>query len=434
MNSNTKSEIILQPFNTYKVIKEALLKPALSLMLIVSLHALYQFFSPYFARYIPHFNLVDTGEFYTYWLAAFGVLYWGIVRSINTFTVYLSNTELFTSNGTLNVLLPFISTVLKTVFCLTIINLLFQYAPISSATSYIVNKLSSILIIAAITWIVIKLIDVVTILLLNHYQSKAKAGTVVRKVNTQIFILKKLVITVIVLLSVGCALMLFENVRALGASVLTTAGIAGLVFTFAAQRSLGSVLGGLEIALAQPIKIGDLILIENEFGTVEEINFRSVIIKLWDLRRLSVPTSYFLEKPFQNWSRKETSNLIGSIFLYVDFTLPLSHIRQKVEEFLKESQFWDGETAKVQVHDLKEQVMQLRILASAKDSDDLANLKSEIREKLISYIVQNYPGCLPTTRTINFSDNSQSKSSKNERSIIQDIMHSPHEEAYLEEG
>ena len=425
-----QTNMLSSEHQTFKFIKETLLKPLVCFVLLFSLHSLYRFTSPYLSKYIPHYTLVDSIEFYGYWIIALGLVYWFLVRSINLSTQLLLNSSLFSNHIALRVLVPFVSTIIKTIFCLTLIDLIFQYAAVSAATAYFVSKASGVLIIAAIAWILIKLLDVVAVLMLNHYQTKTAGVNTVRKVNTQIFILKRLMMGLIVLLAVGSALMLFENVRSLGASVLTTAGIAGLVFTFAAQRSLTSIFGGLEIALSQPIKIGDLIMIENESGTVEEINFRSVIIKLWDLRRLSVPTSYFLEKPFQNWSRKETNNLIGSITLFVDFTLPLEKFRSQVEIFLKENPLWDQKTGKIQVYDLQEQVMQIRILASAANADDLSTLKCEIREKVISYIVNHYPECLPSTRTQNVSTSQEGQSK--EKSMMDEVFNTSKEEISLE--
>jgi small-conductance mechanosensitive channel len=195
--------------------------------------------------------------------------------------------------------------------------------------------------------------------------------------------------------------MLFDNVRALGASVLTTAGVVGLVFTLTAQKSLGSILSSLEIAITQPIKIGDTVVINNEFGTVEEINFRSVVVKLWDWRRLVVPTNYFLENIFQNWSREQDNNLIGVVYLFVDFTLPVDKVREELNSILSSNPLWDGTVGTITVNDLQPQVMQLRVLASAKNADDVSKLRNEIREKLMSYIVAHYPNSLPQGRSIN---------------------------------
>lgn len=206
------------------------------------------------------------------------------------------------------------------------------------------------------------------------------------------------------ILVIGSILMLFDNVKALGTSVLTTAGFIGLVITFTAQKTLGGLFSGLEIALTQPIKIGDAVLIENEFGIVEEINFRNVVIKLWDCRRLIVPTNFFLEQTFQNWSREETNNLIGTVYLYADYTLPIPELREELKKILTASSLWDGNVNLIQVSDLQDKVMQLRILSSADSPSKAWDLRCEVREKLIVFIAKNYPQCLPITRSKTFKE------------------------------
>lgn len=396
MNTNSQIDIIRSEHSLLKTINTVIFRPLFFLAFISIIHFLYKIGGAYF-KDMTLLSDFATLELYSYWVLFMLGLYWLSVKILNKSTNALIQSSWFSQHTSLRVLTPFFTSVIKIIFCLILANLLIQYAPVSQLTAYFFNKLSSILIIAALSWILLKLVDLISLFLLNHYDNVHNT----RKIQTQILIIKRFLAGLILVFALGASLMLFDNVRALGASVLTTAGIFGLIITFAAQRSLGSVFAGLEIALTQPIKIGDLIMIDNESGTVEEINFRSVIVRLWDLRRLSVPTNYFLEKPFQNWSRNETNNLIGSITLYVDFTLPIAKLRAKVEEVLKASPLWDGKTCKVQVYDLREQVMQLRILASARNADDLSSLRCDIREKIITYIVENFPNALPITRSIN---------------------------------
>ncbi|STY28619.1 small-conductance mechanosensitive channel [Legionella wadsworthii] len=394
---NSQTGIISSEFSTLKEIKGVAFPPICFLAFISLLHLFYNLGSSHIKYLRDLFGEIATYELYTYWIGFMLGLYWLLIRVLNKSNELFSHGSIFSGHLSLRIIFPFISTVMRVIFWLISINLFIQYAPTSDLTSYFLNKISSVLIIAALAWLLIRLSDVISALLLQHY-NKSEIGANTRKIRTQILIMKRFLAGLIFLLALGASFMLFDNVRALGASVLTTAGIFGLVVTFAAQRSLGSVFAGLEIAWTQPIKIGDLVMIENEFGTIEEISFRSVIIKLWDLRRLTVPTHYFLEKPFQNWSRNEINNLIGAVSLYVDFTLPLAKLRNKVTDILKSSALWDGKTCKIQVYDLQEHVMQVRILVSAQNADDLSNLRCEIREKVIQYIVENYPRALPMTR------------------------------------
>lgn len=324
--------------------------------------------------------------------------YWLLWRIINKTTSVLK--KRFGSRSLLKIMLPLVSSVFKVLAFLILFNLLLQYLNIPQALSFILSKITSILIIAAISWILGKVVDFSEQLLVQYYIPKKDGTIAARKMLTQTQILKRILYTLIIVLTIGAILMLFDNVRALGASVLTTAGVVGLVFTLAAQKSLGSLLSGLEIAITQPIKIGDTVVINNEMGVIEVINFRSVVVKLWDWRRLVVPTNYFLENIFQNWSREQDNNLIGVVFLFVDFSLPVQKVREELNVILTQSPLWDGRVGTLSVSDLQPLVMQLRVLASAKNAEDVSNLKNEIREKLISYIVSNYPNSLPQGRSM----------------------------------
>lgn len=368
--------------------------------------------------FFHHFKLIEKELYATSMVLC---CYWLLTRLINKTTNYLALTSLLINHSTLRIILPFFSAVLKALAFLALFNVLAHHLSLPAATSYVLTKITSVLIIASISWILFKLVNIAEQLLLHHYRANASANVTGRKIYTQTLILKRVAYSIITILTAGAILVLFDNVRALGASVLTTAGVVGLVLTFTAQRSLASLFSGLEIALTQPIKIGDSVVIENELGTIEEINFRNVIVKLWDWRRLIVPTSYFLEKSFQNWSREQHNNLIGSVYLYVDFTLPVAALREKLMSLLKDSVFWDGNIGKIQVGDLQKQVMQLKILASAKNADDVSSLRAEIREKLISYIVQHYPNSLPTTRYSEIKNSHHEPHESQEKSILEMI-------------
>ncbi|RUR07732.1 mechanosensitive ion channel family protein [Legionella sp. km772] len=343
---------------------------------------------------------ISTLEQSIFYLCIFLGVYWLAVRVIDKAFVLVRDTSSFDEHSLIKIVLPLFVVVLKILAFLILFNVLVQYINISAAMSFILTKLTSILIIVGISWILFKVVDVVEQLLVHRYLPKKSGTLAARKIYTQTLIIKRIVYSLIVILSLGAILMLFDNVRALGASVLTTAGVVGLVFTFAAQKSLTSILAGLEIAFTQPIKIGDTVVINNEFGTIEEINFRSVVVKLWDWRRLVVPTNYFLENVFQNWSRDKNNNLIGTVFLYVDFTLPVIQLREELNSILSKSPLWDGKVGNITVSDLQAQVMQLRVLASAKNADDVSALRNEVREKLIHYIVTHHPASLPKSRSI----------------------------------
>lgn len=337
-------------------------------------------------------------EPYLFWIGLATSVYWLFSRILSKTLLFFSKTSMFIKHPLWLVVLPFFASVLRILFFLVLlVNLTQRFG---SAQAYFLDRLLSVLIIAAISLIFVKLVEVISQLLINQYAGTKSDASVNRKIYTQILIIKRVALSIVIILSIGSILMLFENVRALGASVLTTAGIAGLIITFTAQRSLSSIFAGLEIALAQPIKIGDSVVIENKLGIIEEINFRNVVIKLWDWRRLIVPTNYFLEKPFENWSRDPNYHLIGVVNLSVDFTLPVAELRNALNEFLKLSQYWDKRVGSLEVSDLKERVMELKILASASNPTNAANLQSELREQVVDFIVKKYPQCLPITRSL----------------------------------
>lgn len=403
MSFTTNEASELKQYGFFRSLKKVLLIPLLFFISLSALHLLSSQIS--LLLNLPTKTQVKIAFFepYIFWASLTIIGYWMIVRSLNEVFTSVSTTRLMNKDSSIKILLPLFSTVIRTILLLVFFNQIIQYANISRTFSDVLSKISSILIISGIAWITLKLIDSGRELLLHIQNAKGNNALAQRRIYTQTLILKRIANSVIIIIAIGCSLMLFENVRALGASVLTTAGIAGIAFTFMAQRSLGSLFAGLEIALTQPIRIGDSVIIDNEFGTIEEINFRNVVIKLWDWRRLIVPTNYFLEKSFQNWSRQQDNGLIGSIFLYVDFTLSVAKLRAKLHEILESSNLWDRKVANLQVTDLREQVMQIRILASAKNPDDSSNLQSEIREKIIAYIVTHSPESLPMSRSNNFT-------------------------------
>jgi small-conductance mechanosensitive channel len=218
-----------------------------------------------------------------------------------------------------------------------------------------------------------------------------------RKHLTQVRVLRRVATTVVMLVTVAAALMTFDSVRQYGVSLIASAGAAGLVVGLAARPLLTNLFAGIQIALTQPIRIGDAVIVENEWGWVEEITGTYVVIKIWDWRRLVVPLSYFLERPFQNWTR-QTSDLIGSVMLWVDYTVPVARVRARLEEIVRGSRLWDGQVVNLQVVDSNERAVQLRALASARTSPEAWDLRCEVREKLVAFLQEQYPAALPKQR------------------------------------
>jgi small-conductance mechanosensitive channel len=193
--------------------------------------------------------------------------------------------------------------------------------------------------------------------------------------------------------------MSFETVRQIGAGLLTSAGIASVIIGFAAQRSIANLLAGLQLAFSQPMRIDDVLIVEGEYGRVEEITFTYVVLGLWDQRRLIVPLNYFIEKPFQNWTRA-SAQLLGTIFIYADYSLPVEAVRAELKRLVEPHPLWDKRVCVLHVTEAKERTMELRALVSAADSGAVFDLRADVREGLVRFIQQNYPESLPKTRSV----------------------------------
>lgn len=218
-----------------------------------------------------------------------------------------------------------------------------------------------------------------------------------RKIRTQLQFIRKVASIVIILVTVALILLSFDSVRKLGAGLLTGVGISGIIIGFAAQKSLGNLLAGFQIAFTQPIRIDDVLVVEGEWGRVEDITLTYVVLNIWDQRRLILPINYFIEKPFQNWTRT-TSEILGTVFLYIDYNVPAEAMRAELTRLLNESKLWDKRVGILQVTDVREHTVELRCLVSARNSSQAFDLRCYVRENLIKFLAQNYPDSLPKNR------------------------------------
>lgn len=280
---------------------------------------------------------------------------------------------------------------------LLVINFVFPLFTISPTALAVLKHLLSLGIIASVAWLVIRTTNVLDDFILSRYDMDDKDNLQARKIYTQLQVFKRIVIVIIGILTLAIMLMTFDKVRQLGAGILASAGIVGIIVGLAAQRTISTILAGLQIAIAQPIRVDDVVIVENEWGRIEEITFTYVVVRLWDLRRLVVPITYFIEKPFQNWTRK-TADILGTVFLYVDYTIPVQTIRDELHRILKESELWDGNAWGLQVTNASERTMELRALMSAPDAPTAWNLRCKVREELIAFIQKNCPEGLPKVR------------------------------------
>jgi small-conductance mechanosensitive channel len=273
-------------------------------------------------------------------------------------------------------------------------------APLYPETAEILSRLLLMAVIGLIGWTAIVVLQLSASAYLRRYRLDADDNFLARKHNTQVRILLRVVDGIVLLVTIGAALMTIPSVRQYGISLFASAGIAGIAAGLAARPVLSNLLAGVQLAMTQPIRLYDSVIVGDEYGTIEEIGSTYVTVKLWDLRRMVVPLSYFIEKPFQNWSRENSSSLIGSVMLYVDYRAPVALIREKLMEILRQSERWDRTTAALQVTDFKEGSIELRCLMSARAPGQTFDLRCEVREKLIDFLQREHPEALPHSRQI----------------------------------
>ena len=259
------------------------------------------------------------------------------------------------------------------------------------------NHATGLALIACTAWLMVALLNVAQDVIAHRHALELNDNLAARRVRTQVQVLRQIAVVVIVILTVAIMVMTFPNVRHLGESMFASAGLAALVAGFAARTTLSSLLAGVQIAFSQPMHLEDAVVVEGEWGWIEEITMTYVVVRIWDLRRLIVPLSYFIEKPFQNWTRT-TADLLGSAFIYVDYTAPVDELRQELQRILKASGMWDGKTWNLQVSNATASTLELRALMSAPNGSVAWDLRCHVREKLIAFLQKNYPESLPRTR------------------------------------
>jgi small-conductance mechanosensitive channel len=260
-----------------------------------------------------------------------------------------------------------------------------------------VRTLNSIVLIASLALLLSRTVNTLRLLILSRFDTTVADNLRARQVNTQLHIISRVIYIAIGLFAIAAILMLFPSVRHVGTSLLASAGIAGVVVGIAAQKVLGNLFAGVQIALAQTIREDDVLVVEGEWGRVEEITLSYVVVHIWDDRRLVLPLSYFIEKPFQNWTRSSAA-LTGSVMLWVDYSFDVEAARAALKPIIEGSALWDKRFWNLQVSDASEKCMQVRVLATSADSSRSWDLRCEIRERLLAHIQQTHPGSLPRFR------------------------------------
>ncbi|GAB3910643.1 hypothetical protein GCM10028803_50490 [Larkinella knui] len=259
------------------------------------------------------------------------------------------------------------------------------------------SKAAEVCFVITTTWLVVQLLKVLERLIIRRYDTASDVNLHLRKFVTQIVFVRQLVSIVVITVGFSVLLLSFNGGRKIGLSFLTSAGIASVVIGFAAQRTIANLLAGIQIAFTQQIRVEDAVVVESEWGRIEEINLTNVVVRLWDRRRLILPITYFIEKPFQNWTRSQAS-VLGTVILYLDYTVPVDQIRQKAKELVENNPLWDREVCTVQVTDTQPTCVVVRVLTSARNAGESFDLRCFLRETIIAFLRDEYPESLPKTR------------------------------------
>lgn len=343
---------------------------------------------------------VLTAIYYAGWIIALLWLVWRIILAMEKrMRLWAERTESLLGRVTI----PILAHTLRMSVPLLGIILLLPLLRLPENWTWVTQKGFGILLIVAFSFLIVRGVNAVQSALMSRHRLDAPDNLSARRIYTQVSVIRKIIVTAVVIIATGSILMMFDPVRQFGTSILASAGIAGIVIGFAAQKTLGNVLAGIQIALTQPILIDDIVVVEGEFGQVEEITLTYVTVRTWDLRRIVLPITYFVEKPFQNWSRVSTE-LLGTVILYLDYQAPMGELRKELKRLVENNPKWDKRVCGLQVTDTKERVIEVRALVSGADPGKLGDLRAEVREGLINFLVRNHPESLPRSRNVSVEE------------------------------
>ncbi len=261
----------------------------------------------------------------------------------------------------------------------------------------VLRQAVSVALVMSVTWLVIGALSVILDVIKSQHPIDVRDNFEARRVHTQARVLVRTGKIVVGVVGLAAVLMTFPTARQLGASLLASAGIAGLALGLAARPTISNLIAGIQLALTQPIRLDDVVIVDGEWGRIEEIKATYVVVCIWDQRRLIVPLQYFIEHPFQNWTRR-TADILGTIYIYTDYSVPVEAVRQELKSIVESSDKWDGKVCGVLVTNTTDRTVELRALVSAADSGKAWDLRCLVREKLIAFLQREYPHCLPRLR------------------------------------
>ncbi len=261
-----------------------------------------------------------------------------------------------------------------------------------------IERTLAIVLIASLTWLVVRVATVVTESTYTRYAATARDQSRVRRVRTQVTLIQRVVTAVVAVVAAAVMLMQFPGMRTAGTSVLASAGVIAAITGIAAQSTLGNLFAGLQIAFGDMVRLGDIVVVEGEYGTVEEITLTYLVIRTWDERRITMPVSYFTSRPFEDWTRGGTQ-LTGTVFLHLDHRAPIALMRDRLHEIIKEMPEWDERGWSLLVTDTTPSTIEVRALVTAKDSSDVWTLRCAVRERLLEWLRVEHPYALPRLNT-----------------------------------
>ncbi|WP_206323648.1 mechanosensitive ion channel family protein [Streptomyces sp. HNM0574] len=285
----------------------------------------------------------------------------------------------------------------QAVVFVALLNGFYDQTHITSEHQDTVDLWLRIILIGATAWLVLRIIAAVVETFTTRYAGVAADAARARRVKTQLTLIQRLVTTVVVIIAASAMLLQFPAMEKLGASMLASAGVLGIVAGVAAQSTLGNLFAGLSIAFGDMVRIGDEVVVDGEFGTVDEITVSYLVVRTWDDRRVTMPVSYFTSKPFENWSRGGPQ-MTGTVYLQLDHNTPVAALRAKTEELVRASDSWDGRSWSLVVTDTTASTIEVRAAATARTSDDLWTLRCDLREQLIAWLQAEHPYALPGLR------------------------------------
>ncbi|WP_235548481.1 mechanosensitive ion channel family protein [Noviherbaspirillum sp. Root189] len=283
------------------------------------------------------------------------------------------------------------------VLFLVISQVILRNAPESLPNIATARHLGALALIAALTWLGVRCMRAISHTIIELNPADVPDNLQARRIQTQTKVLARCVMAIIILLGSGTALSTLPILRQIGTSLLASAGVAGLVVGFAAKPVLGNLLAGMQIALTQPIRLQDVVIVQNEWGHVEEITGTYVVVRIWDHRRMIVPLQWFIEHPFQNWTRSN-ADILGTVTLWVDYRMPVDALRREARRICEAAPEWDHVLCLAQVVEAGERAMQVRILVSAGDAGRCWDLRCRVREALVDFVQREYPEYLPRMR------------------------------------